>query len=234
MLAPWKKSYDKPRQRIKKQRQYIANKGPYSQSYGFSSSHRWMWELDNKIGWVLKNWCLQTVVLEKTLESPLDFKEIKLVNSKINQHWILIGRADAEAEAPILWPPDAKSWLNGKDPTQWLRSLCWEGVKVGGEGDNRRWNGWMASLTKRTWVWANSRRWWRTGKPVMLQSMRLKELDTTEWLNNHHLFNGINPFRLHRRSTRFLRMLYQQTWMERKRQKWKEMREGYWISGIYN
>ena len=113
MLAPWKKSHDKPRQHIKKQRHYFTNKGPYSQSYGFSSSHVWMWELDHKESSVLKNWCFWTVVLVKTLESPLDSKEIKPVNSKGNQSWIFIGRTDAEA--PILWPPDAKNWLTGKD-----------------------------------------------------------------------------------------------------------------------
>ena len=109
MLAPWEKSYDTPRQCIKKQRHYFANKGPYSQSYRFSSSHVWMWELDHKEVWVLKNWCFRTVVLEKTLESPSDCKEIKPVTPKGNQPWILIGRSDAEAEAPILWPPDAKT-----------------------------------------------------------------------------------------------------------------------------
>ena len=113
-LAPWKKSCDQSRQRIKKQRHYFANKGLSRQSYGFSSSHVWMWKLDYKKSWVLKNWCFWTVVLEKTLESPLDFKEIKPVNHKGNQSWIFIGRTDAEA--PILWPPDAKSQLIGKDP----------------------------------------------------------------------------------------------------------------------
>ena len=113
-LAPWKKSYDQPRQHIKKQRHYFANKGPSSQSYGFSSSHVWMWELDYKESWALKNWCLWTVVLEKTLESPLDCKEIQPVHPKGNQSWIFIGKANAET--PILWPPDAKSWLTGKDP----------------------------------------------------------------------------------------------------------------------
>ena len=116
MLAPWKKSNDKPRQHIKKQTCYFANKGPSTQNYGFSSSHVQMWELDNKKGWVPKNWFLQTVVLEKALESPLDCKEFKPVNPKGNQHWIFIGRTDAEVEAPILWPPDVKSWLTGKDP----------------------------------------------------------------------------------------------------------------------
>ena len=106
----------KARQHIKKQRHYFANKSSSSQSYGFSSSHVWIWELDHKESWALKNWCFWTVVLEKTLESPLDCKEIKSVNPKGNQSWIFIGRIDAEAEAPILWPPDAKNWLIGKDP----------------------------------------------------------------------------------------------------------------------
>ena len=112
----WKKSYDQPRQHIKKQRHYFANKGPSSQSYGFSSSHVWMWELDYKESWVLKNWCFWYLVLEKTIESPLDSKEIKPVNPKGNQSWILIGKTDAEAETPILWPPDVKNWLIWKDP----------------------------------------------------------------------------------------------------------------------
>ena len=116
MLAPWKKSYDQPRQHIKKQRHYFANKGPYGQSYGFSSSQVQMWEMDLKESWVPKNWCFRTVVLEKTLESPLDCREIKPVNPKENQSWIFIGRTDAEAETSILWPPDVKSWLTGKDP----------------------------------------------------------------------------------------------------------------------
>ena len=105
-----------PIKKSKKQRHYFANKCPYSQSYVFSSSHVWMWELDHKEGWVPKNWWFWTVVLEKTLESPLDWKEIKLVNPKGNQSWIFIGRIDAEAEAPILWPPHVKSRLIRKDP----------------------------------------------------------------------------------------------------------------------
>ena len=113
MLAPWKKSYDQPRQHIKNQGHYFTNKGPSSQSYGFSSSQIWMWELDHKESWALKNWCLWTVVLEKTLESPLDCKEIQLVHPKGNQSWIFIGGTDAEAETPILWPADAKNWLDG-------------------------------------------------------------------------------------------------------------------------
>ena len=116
MLAPWKKSYDQLRQDIKKQRHCFSNKGPSSQSYGFSSSHVWMWELNYKESWVPKNGCLRTVVLEKTLESPLDFKEIQPIHPKGNQSWIFIERTDAEAETPILWPPDAKNWFIGKDP----------------------------------------------------------------------------------------------------------------------
>ena len=115
MLAHEKKNYDQPRQPIKKQRHYFANKGPSCQSYGFSNSHVWMWELDYKESWVLKKWCFWTVVLEKTLESPLDCKEIQPVHPK-DQSWVYIGRTDAEAKTPILWPPDAKSWLIGKDP----------------------------------------------------------------------------------------------------------------------
>ena len=116
MCATWKKNYDKPRQCIKKQRYHFVDKGPYSQSYGLSSSHVWMWELDHKEGWVPKNWCFRIVVLEKTLKSPLDSKEIKPVNPKGNQPWIFIGRADAKVEAPLLWPPDVKSQFTGKDP----------------------------------------------------------------------------------------------------------------------
>ena len=116
MLAPWKKSYDKPIQYIKKQRHYFASKGPSSQSYGSSSSHVWMWEVDYKESWVPKNWCFWSVVLEKTLESPLDSKEIQPVHPKGNQSWLFTGRTDAEAETPIFWPPDVKNLHTGKDP----------------------------------------------------------------------------------------------------------------------
>ena len=112
MLASWKKTYENSRQCIKKQRHCFADKGPYSKSYGFSSCHVWMWDLDHEESWVPKNWCFWTVVLEKTLESPLDCKEIQLVNPKGDQSWIFTGRTDAEA--PKLWPPDAKKPI-GKD-----------------------------------------------------------------------------------------------------------------------
>ena len=111
-----KEIYDQPRQHIKKQRHHFANKDPSSQSYGFSSTHVWIWELDYKESWALKNWCFWIVLLEETLESPLDCKEIQLVHPKGNQSWIFIGKTDAEAETSILWPPDGKNWLTGKDP----------------------------------------------------------------------------------------------------------------------
>ena len=136
-----------------------------SQSYGFFHSHVWMWEFGYKESWVLKNWCFWTVVLEKTLESPLDCKEIHPVHPKGNQSWIFIGRTDPKAETPILWPPDAK------ELTHWKRPWCWERSKAGGEGNNRRWGGCMASPTQWTWVWVNSGSWWWTGRPGMLQSM---------------------------------------------------------------
>ena len=101
---------------IKKQRHYFVNKGLFSQGYGFSSSHVWMWELDYKKSWPVRNWCFWTVVLEKTLEGPLDCKEIHPVHPEGDQSWVFIGRTNVEAETPILWPPDAKSWLIGKDP----------------------------------------------------------------------------------------------------------------------
>ena len=116
MFASWKKSYDQPKQLIKKQRHYFANKSPSSQNYGFSNSHVSMWELDYKESQVLKNWCFWNVVLEKILESPLDCKEIQPGNPKGNQAWIFIRRTDAEAETLILWWPSAKIWLIGKDP----------------------------------------------------------------------------------------------------------------------
>ena len=115
MFAPWKKSYDQPRQHIKKQRHYFANKGPFNQSYSFSNSHVWMWELDYKESWAQKNWYFWIVVLEKTLESPLDCKEIQPVHPE-DQSWVFIGRTDVEVETLIFWPPYAKNWLIGKDP----------------------------------------------------------------------------------------------------------------------
>ena len=160
MLAPWKKSYDQSRQPIKKQSHYFADKGPSSQSYRFSSSHVWMWELDYKESWAPKNWCFWTVVLERTLESVLDCREIKSVHPKGNQSWMFIGKTDAEAEAPVLWPCDTKSWLIGKDP---------HAGKDWGQKGATGWDGWMASLTQWTWVWVSLGSWWWTGRLGVLQ-----------------------------------------------------------------
>ena len=127
------KSYDKPRQRIKKERHHFANKGSHSECYGFSSSHVWLWESDHKEGWVLKNWCFWIVVLEKTLESPLDRKEIKPVNPKGNQPWIFIGR-------DWCWSSNTSAtWW--EELTHWKKCWCWERLKAGGEGGSRGWDG---------------------------------------------------------------------------------------------
>ena len=150
---------------------------PSSQSYGFSSSQVWMWELDHKESWVLKNWCFWTVMLEKTLETPLDCKEIQPVNPKGNQSWMFIERTDVEAETPIFWPPHAKIWLigkaldSGKDWRQEKKGTTEE--KKGTTKEKKGTDGWMASPTW-TWVWASSGSWWRTWKPGMLQSMWLQ------------------------------------------------------------
>ena len=149
---------------IKKQRLYFPNKGPSSQGYGFSSGHVWMWELDYKESWVLKKWFFWTEVLEKTLESPLECKEIQLVHPKGNQTWVFIGRTDVEAETLILWPPDAKNWLVWKDPDAG-KDWRWEEKGLTG------WVSWMASLTQRTWVWTNSGSWWWERRPGVLLSM---------------------------------------------------------------
>ena len=158
---------------VEKKKSLSFSPPPSSQGYSFSSSHVWTWELDYKESWALKNWCFWIVVLEKTLESPFDCKEIQPVHPKGNHSWIFIGRTDAEAETPILWPPGAKSWLIGED-------RCWERLKAGGEGANRGWDGWMASPTQWTSVWVNSGSWWWTGRPGVLQSMGWQR-DTTEW-----------------------------------------------------
>ena len=151
----------------------FVNKGPCSQSYGFSS-HVWMWEVDHKEGWELKNWCFRTVVLEETLESLLDYKETKPVDLTGNQLWIFIGRADAKAEGPISL---LATW--SKEPTLWKRPLCWERVRAIREGGNRRWDGWMASFIQCTWVWANSGRSEGQGSLVCCSPWYHKELDMT-------------------------------------------------------
>ena len=147
-LAPWNKSCDKLRQHIKKQRHYFASKSPSSQSYVFSSSHLWLWELDHKESWAPKDCCFWTAILENTLKSPLECKEIKPVNPKGNQSWIYIGRTDAEFEVPVFCPLDWKRWLTRKVPDAGK-------IKGRAEGDYRGRDGWMASLTQWTWVWAS-------------------------------------------------------------------------------
>ena len=129
-----------------------------------------MWELDHKEGWVLKNWCFPTVVLEKTLESPLDFKEIKLVNPKGNQPWIFTRRTDAEAEASKYAEAEALA-TRCEELTHGKRPWCWERLRAEGEAGDREWDGWMASPTRWTWVWVGFRSWWWTGRPVVLLSM---------------------------------------------------------------
>ena len=158
---------------------------PYSQSYGFSSTHVWIWELDYKESWALKNWCFWTVVLEKTLESPLDCREIKPVNPKENQSWI------------FNWKDWCWSWNSNTlaiwwdELTHWKRPWCWERLKVG-EGDNRGWDGWMASPTQWTWVWISSKSWWWIGKPGLLQSMGSQsQTQLSDWIElmwNLHRF----------------------------------------------
>ena len=180
MLASWKKSYDKPRQ----QRLDFANNCPYSQSYGFSSSHVWMWELYHKEGWAPKYWCFWIVVLEKTLESPLESKEIKPINPNGNT-------------MHIHWKDWCWSWSSNtlvtwyEKLTRWENPWCWERLKSGEEG-NRGWDDWMALPTQWTWVWANSKRQWTTGKPGVLKSMGLQrfrhdlvtEQQHTQWLTD--------------------------------------------------
>ena len=158
----WKKSYNKPTQHIKMQRHQFADKVLYGQGCGFSSSHVQIWELHHKESWALKNWWFWTVVLEKTLESPLVCKEIKPVNPKGNQSWIFTERTDAETKAPAFWPPDNLWRANSLEKTLML-----------GKIEGRR----------RTWVWASSGRWWRTGKTGVLQSMGSQRVGH-DWLTD--------------------------------------------------
>ena len=164
MLAPWKKSYDECRQHIKKQRHHLSNKGPSSQSYGFFSSGVWMWELDYKESWAPKNWCFWTVVLEKTLESPLDWKEIQPVHPKGNQSWIFIGRTDAELKLQYFG-----HLMQRTDSSE--KTLMLGKIERGEEGEDRGWDGWMASPTQWRRVWVSSKSWWWTEKPGVLQCM---------------------------------------------------------------
>ena len=154
----------------------LANRGPSSQGYGFSSTHVWMWELNYKESWAPKNWCFWTVVLEKMLESPLDCKEIQPVHPKGNQSWMFIGRTDVEAETPILWPPDAKNWLL-------KRPWCWERLKAGGEGETEDemvgWHYWLEGHEFEQVPGVGDGQ----GNLACYSPWGHKESDTTEWLN---------------------------------------------------
>ena len=165
------------KEHIKKQRHYFTDKGLSSQSYGFSSSHVWMWELDCKESWALKNWCFWTVVLEKTLESPLDCKEIQPVHSEGNQSWIFIGRTDAKAETPTLWPPDAKNWLIGKDPDAG-KGWRWE-EKGTTEDEMLGWPHWLDGHEFEQALGVGDGQ----GSLVCCSPWGCKESDMTEWLN---------------------------------------------------
>ena len=183
MFTRWKENYDQPRQHIIKQRYYFANKGSSSQGFGFSSGYVWMWELDYKESWVPKNWCFWTVVLEKTLESPLDYREIQPVHPKGHQSWVFIGRTDVEAETPILWPPDAKRWLICKDPDA---GKDWGQEEKGTiEDEVVRWHHW---LNGNEFVGTLGVRDGQGGLACWgLQGH--KESDTTEWLNWTELYS---------------------------------------------
>ena len=160
-LAPWKKGYDQPRQCIKKQRHYFANKCLSNQGYGFSSSHVWIWQLDCEESWVPKNWCFCTVVLEKTLESPLDCKDsiLKETSPGCSLEGMML-KLKLQYFGHLLQRVDSME-----------KTLMLGGFGAGEEGDNRRWDGWMASLTQWTCVWVNSRSWWWTGRPGVLWFM---------------------------------------------------------------
>ena len=177
MLTPWKESYDQPRHHIRKQRHYFANKGPSSQGYGFSYGHVWMWELDCEESWAWMNWWFWTVVLEKSLESPLDCKEIQPVHSKGDQSWDFFGRNDAKAEIPVLWPPHAKSWLIGKDPDA---GRDWGQEEKGMTEDEMV--GWDHQLNGHAFRWTLGVGDGQRGL-VCCSSWSRKERDTTEQLH---------------------------------------------------
>ena len=186
MLTPWKESHDQLRQHVKKQRHYFANKSQSSQSYDFSSSHVWIWELDYKESRVLKNWCFWTVVLEKTLESPLDYKEIQPVHPKGDQSWVFFGRTDVEAKTPILCPPDVKNWFIGKDPDV---GRDWGQEEKGTTEDEMA--GWHHWLDGRESKWTPGVGDGQGGL-ACCDSLGHKESDTTEWLNWTELMDTLS------------------------------------------
>ena len=173
VLKPGSEIFFVPKQHIKSQKHHFANRGLSSQSYGFSSSHIWMWEMDYKEGWVLKKWCFWTVMLEKTLEHPLDSKEITPVKPKGNQSLVFIGRTNAEAEAPVLWPPDVKSQITRKDPDAGKDGRQEEEGATEGEMV-----GWHHQLNWHEFKQAPRGSEWQ-GRLVCYSPWSRKELDTT-------------------------------------------------------
>ena len=169
-------SCDKPRQHIKRQRHHFADKGSYSQNYGFSSSHVWIWVLDHKESWASKEWYFWTVVLEETLENPLDCKEIQPVHPTGNQPWIFIGRTDAEAEDPILWPPDAQHQFIGKAPDA---GKDWRWEKGMTENEMVGWHLWLDGHEFEEDLGVGD----ELGSLACCSPWGHKDLDTTEWLN---------------------------------------------------
>ena len=184
-------SSNQPRQHIKKQRIYLANKGPSSQGYGFSSSHVWMWELDYKESWAPKNWCFWTVVLKKTLESPLDCKEVQPVHPKGNQSW--------GHWKDWCWSWNSNTWATWcEELTHLKRPWCWERLRAGGEGDDRGWDGWMASPTRWIWVWVNSglvmdRETWHAAVHGVTKSQKLLS-DWTELMRRKTVLQHLSCF----------------------------------------
>ena len=176
MLAPWKKNYDQPRQHIQKQRHYFANKGPSSQGYGFSSNHVWRWELDSEESWRLNNWWFWTVVLQKTVESLLDCKEIQQsILKEISPGCSLEGlmlKLKLQYFGHLMWRADS-----------FERTLMLGKIEGRRKREDRGWDGRMTSPTQWTWVWVNSRRWWWTGKPGVLQSMGSQKV-RHDWVNS--------------------------------------------------
>ena len=175
--TPRKKSYDQHIQHIEKQRHYFINKGLSSQAYSFSSGHVWMWQLDCEESWVPKNWCFWIMVLDKTLESPLDCKKIQPVHPKGDQSRVFFGRTDVEAETPILWPPHVKSWLIGKDPDA---GKDWVQEEKGMTEDEMA--GWHHRFNGHGFGWTPGAGD-RQGGLVCYSSWGRKESDTTEQLN---------------------------------------------------
>ena len=175
IIASWQESYDEPRHCVEKQRHCSADK---SHGHGLPSGHAWLWDLDYKEDRTPKNWCLWTVVLEKTPETPLDSKEIKQVNLKGNQPWILIGRTDGEAEAPVFWSSDVNSQLIGKVPDP---GKDWgQKKKRSSEDEMARWQHWCnGDELGQTWEMVRDREAWRA------TVYGCKKLDMTEWLNNN-------------------------------------------------